>query len=682
MEASALSDEGLSKISRSALSYPKAAEILKTKAMHARLEPLKHEFTYNLYTYCFDIDQLSEIGSRVKGFNHNSFGITSIFDKDYLSWGNESLRNKLDKYLLLQGFTIPIKRYFLVSSPRYFGYVFNPASFYFCYDHFDKLCYFITEINNTFSEKHIYVVEAGKPNTGGIFKAQLKKAFHVSPFFSQDYNYEFNFADIREKLDIRINLLKDKTVCFVSRFWGDGFELTTTSQFKMIARYPMRPLLTMPRIMWQALRLFGQRRLPVIPKPNPTSVETIRAEPCSWVDQACGHFLKKQASKIDRGKLVLSYPDNREEYFGDLSSAHSTRVKMNNFNIYKSVVFDGSIGFGESYVNGDWDTDDLTSVLKLFLNNAHVMEESKLNAWKPTRFINWLGHKFRGNTLLGSRKNISAHYDLSNELFQLFLDPTMMYSSALFKSGDETLQEAQENKLSGLLNKTGIQANEHLLEIGSGWGSLAISAAKDFGCKVTSLTLSTEQKKFAQEKAASVGVANQVDFALCDYRQAQGQFDAIVSVEMLEAVGHEHLESFFSSCERLLKPDGRVVIQFIAFPDCDYAHYRGRQDWIQKHIFPGSHLPSLSALLSAVTNSSRLMVDNVENIAASYAQTLKIWRENFNANADKVKELGFDEKFLRMWNFYLASCEAEFATRWLGLFQVVLTRPNNQRMIS
>lgn len=345
-------------------------------------------------------------------------------------------------------------------------------------------------------------------------------------------------------------------------------------------------------------------------------------------------------------------------------------------------MLDGSIGFGESYVNGDWDSENLTAVLKLFLNNAHVMEESKLNAWKPTRFLNWLGHKFKGNTLLGSRKNISAHYDLSNELFQLFLDPSMMYSSALFEDGTETLEQAQEKKIQSLLRKTAIQKGEHLLEIGSGWGTLAIKAAQDFDCRVTSLTLSKEQKKFAQQRASERGLAEKIDFALCDYRHANGQYDAIVSVEMLEAVGHEHLESFFASCEKLLRPDGRVVIQFIAFPDCYYSQYRGRQDWIQKHIFPGSHLPSLSALLAAVTSSSKLMVDHVENLAASYADTLRIWRENFNANSDKVIKLGFDERFIRMWNFYLASCEAEFATRWLGLYQVVLTRPNNQRMIT
>lgn len=647
--------------------------------MHARLAPVRHEFQYNIYTYCFDIDRLAELDSNLKCFGYNRWSLTSIFDKDYLTWGDEPIRVKLERYLQSRGFNEPLEKCFLVTSPRYAGYVFNPVSFYFCYNERRQLRYFISEINNTYSERHIYVVEP-RVDGKGKYHARNEKAFHVSPFFSLDYDYEYTFSDIRDKLDIRINLLQDGAVCFVSRVWGDNIELTNRRQVGMIARYPLRPLMTMPLITWQALRLFGQRRLPVLPKPNPTSVETIRAESYSWVDQACAYFLRKQASKLERGKLLLSLPDGREEYFGELSNSHPTLLKLNNFSMFKRIVFDGSIGFGDSYVDGDWDTDNLSAVLKLFLNNSHVMGESKLNAWKPTRMYNWIKHKLRGNTLLGSARNISDHYDLSNELFQLFLDPTLMYSSALFENEQETLQQAQEKKIQALLKKADLSPGQQMLEIGSGWGSLAIAAARDYGCRVKSLTLSVEQKKLAEQRAQAEGVAENIDFALCDYRNAQGQYDAIISVEMLEAVGHEHLDSFFASCERLLKPDGKVVIQFIAYPDYDYKNYRHRQDWIQKNIFPGSHLPSLSALLSSVTRSSRLMIETINNIPASYAKTLKIWRENFNANLEKVRQLGFDERFIRMWNFYLASCEAEFATRWLGLYQLVLTRPNNQRL--
>jgi cyclopropane-fatty-acyl-phospholipid synthase len=657
--------------------------ILKAKAMHARLWPTKHEFTYSFYTYCLDLELLNTTSRTVRGFSYNSFNLASIYDRDYLQPDTTPILQKLKDFLYSRAYTKPIARCLLVTAPRYFGYVFNPANFYFCYDADGKLIYFVTEINNTYVEKHIYVVEVTEGLLqNGVYSGLKPKNFHVSPFFSMDYNYQFYFSDIRDKLEIRINLVKEGKTFFVSRFWGNSQKLNSASLARMFLAYPLRPALTMPRIMWQALRLIFQRKLKVLNKPNPSSVDTVRVEAYSWVDQICIGFLRKQAAKIKRGKLVLVYPDNREEYYGDLSCSSPVRLKLNNFNIFRKIVFGGSIGLGESYVDGDWDADNLACVLKLFLNNTDALDEKKLNAWKPSRLLNWFSHKLRGNSLSHSKNNISSHYDLSNDLFKLFLDPSMMYSSAKFEHAQESLEQAQHNKIRAILDKSGIGEGEELLEIGSGWGSLAIDAAKNYGCKVTSLTLSKEQKAYAEEKAAEAGVADKVRFLLCDYRHAQGKFDAIVSVEMLEAVGHEHLSSFFSTCERLLKPDGKLVLQFIAFPDSYYSSYQKRQDWIQKYIFPGSHLPSLSALMQAVSSSSTLMMENLENIAQSYARTLQIWRDRFNQQQEEVQNLGFDQRFVRMWNFYLASCEAEFATRWLGLYQVSFSRPNNQKLVS
>lgn len=657
--------------------------MFQAKAMHCRLMPERHEFSYNFYTYCFDLDNLADLDREIWGFGYNRFNLASVYDKDYLNSSTDNIKQKALTLLKARGFKLEIDKILLLTAPRYLGYVFNPASFYFCYDRAGQLLYFITEINNTYSEKHVYITDVSnqQPASNKPYKGKATKCFHVSPFFNMDYEYDFSFYDIREKLDIRINLVKDSKVAFVSRFWGDSQELNSRNHGSMIVRYPLRPALTMPRIMWQAIRLYLQRKLPVLQKPNPSSIDTIRAEPYSWVDQACISFLKKRAAGIKHGKLILVSPDGQEEYFGEINCHNPVRLKLNNFEIFRKIVFSGSIGLGESYVDGDWDSDDLAGLLKLFLNNSDVLDESDLNVWRPVRLWHWLKHKLQGNTLIGSRKNISAHYDLSNALFELFLDPSMMYSSALFNNASETLEQAQYNKIHRMLELSGIKEGEDLLEIGSGWGTLALTAAKERKARVTSLTLSKEQKQYAEQKARDLGLEDKVKFLLCDYRHAQDKFDAIVSVEMLEAVGHEHLDTFFASCERLLKPDGRVVIQFIGFPDSYYKAYKYRQDWIQKYIFPGSHLPALSAFLESASRSSHFMVEKVDNIADSYAKTLALWRETFNSKLGQVKQLGFDQKFIRMWNFYLASCEAEFSTRWLGLYQVVLTRPNNKKLM-
>jgi len=396
------------------------------------------------------------------------------------------------------------------------------------------------------------------------------------------------------------------------------------------------------------------------------------------VDLACRGFLRKRLKKLERGTLEIVHPDGRRDLFGQGLPAASMR--LNNNNVFRKTVFGGGIGIGESFVAGDWDSPELAETLKCLLNNFHVLDESGVQIFKPLRWLERAAHMLRSNTLIGSKKNISAHYDLSNEMFSLFLDPSMMYSSAKFKYEEQSLEEAQLYKVQTILNKAELSPGMKLLEIGSGWGTLAIEAAKK-GCSVRSLTLSKEQQKLAQERATAAGVGEAINFDICDYRKAEGQYDSIISIEMLEAVGHENLGNFFKSCEQLLKPDGTLVVQFIAFPDYDYERYMTRQDWIQKHIFPGSHLPSLQALLQAATKRSHLSIESIDNIAPHYAETLKRWRLAFNANIDRVKALGFDEKFIRTWNYYLASCEAEFATRWLGLYQVVFTRHNNQRFI-
>lgn len=382
--------------------------------------------------------------------------------------------------------------------------------------------------------------------------------------------------------------------------------------------------------------------------------------------------------RIRRGRLAMTLPDGSERLFGDPASPILARLRVKRASFFRRVLLWGDVGFGEAYQHGDFETDDLTGLIRLFIENGEALavERGSWAAWGRMR--NRLRHLLNRNTESGSRRNIHAHYDLGNEFFSLFLDPTLMYSCAKFEPGD-SLESAQRRKVGLILDKAGVREGDRVLEIGSGWGTCAVEAARR-GAKVTTMTVSERQFDFVKARVEREGLSGRVEVLLRDYRKAEGLYDSVVSIEMIEAVGHEFLGTFFATCDRLLKPHGVVVIQGITIPDQRYDAYRGGCDWIQKHIFPGALLPSLTAMCAALTRNTSLVVESVENIGAHYAPTLRLWREALLAKAEKVKALGFDEHFLRTWDYYFSYCEAGFATRTLGDLQLVLTRPNNPRL--
>jgi cyclopropane-fatty-acyl-phospholipid synthase len=276
---------------------------------------------------------------------------------------------------------------------------------------------------------------------------------------------------------------------------------------------------------------------------------------------------------------------------------------------------------------------------------------------------------------MGSRKNIMSHYDLSNDFFRLFLDPSMTYSCGIYLSDSDSLEEAQMNKLRSMIRKAQVKETDHVLEIGCGWGSLAVVAVKETGCRVTGITVSEAQYQYAINRVKKEGLQDRITIFLTDYRNIQGLYGAIVSVEMLEAVGEEYLGTFFSCCDRLLKPGGRAVVQTITIPDERYEQYRKETDWIQKHIFPGGFVPSEHAIRQAVAKNTSLVEESVEEIGPHYATTLRVWRNKFNDNIRKVSDMGFDREFQRKWVYYLSFCEAGFAERALGDIEIVLRKP-------
>lgn len=342
---------------------------------------------------------------------------------------------------------------------------------------------------------------------------------------------------------------------------------------------------------------------------------------------------------------------------------------------YAAVAFGGSVGAAESYIDGAWSADDLPAVIERIAANLPAMNALEGVIARALSPLSALAYRLERNTRAGSRRNIVAHYDLGNEFFRLFLDPTMTYSCAIFENGAATLEAAQTEKIDRACRKLRLERGDHLLEIGSGWGSLALHAAQRYGCRVTTTTISDEQHALASDRVREAGLTDRVTVLRSDYRDLRGEFDKIVSIEMLEAVGAENLPVFFRACSGLLKPDGAALIQSIIIRDQFFRAAARRQDFLKKYIFPGSCLPSVAAVIDAVSRRTDLRLWHMEDIGPHYATTLRLWRDAFLARLDDVRAMGFDDRFIRMWEYYLAYCEGAFRARHVGDVQLLFTKP-------
>jgi cyclopropane-fatty-acyl-phospholipid synthase len=393
-------------------------------------------------------------------------------------------------------------------------------------------------------------------------------------------------------------------------------------------------------------------------------------------------IFEKVLSAMPAGRLQVVFPTGEEVSYGLKAPGPEASLKILNPVFFKKCILYGEVGFGEAYVDGDWETDDVVSVLSWFLINlgndpAAYRSKRPLPLTDLLLVLNRLRHRLRANNITGAQRNISEHYDLGNDFFRIFLDPSMTYSCAHFSSPDQSLESAQTEKYDKLCRKLQLTPSDHVLEIGGGWGGFAVHAARNYGCRVTSITISQEQLKYAKDRVAAEGLSNQIDFQLIDYRNVTGKFDKIVSIEMLEAVGHEYFKSFFKKCHEVLKRYGLLGIQVITCPDARYECHRKNVTWMQKHIFPGGLLPSLSVMSKAINETGDLQLYHLEEMGMHYARTVATWRQNFNHKLEEVLAQGFNEKFIRKWNYYLLNCEATFRTRNITVVQAIFSRPNN-----
>lgn len=386
--------------------------------------------------------------------------------------------------------------------------------------------------------------------------------------------------------------------------------------------------------------------------------------------------------QMSLGCLYLELPDGERLVIGQQGANISANVKINREGFFKRCVLFGDVGFGEAYMDGDWETDDIARVISWFILN--IEHSPAMSGSRTKKFLvnllgwqNRISHLLNRNSQSTSRRNISFHYDLGNDFYKLFLDPTMTYSSALFTDAGQTLEQAQIAKYDRLCRQLKLKEGDHLLEIGSGWGGFSLHAAKNYGCKITTVTISREQFTYARVLFEREGLAGRVEIKLQDYRLLTGTFDKIVSIEMIEAVGDEYLETYFARCHELLKPNGLLALQMITCPDSRHDALCKSVDWIQKHIFPGSLLLSVHRVNEALRRTGDLFLHDLKDLGLSYAETLKRWRIAFNQNEPAVRAMNFDTRFIRKWNYYLSYCEAAFAMRNISVVQAVYTRPNN-----
>lgn len=396
-----------------------------------------------------------------------------------------------------------------------------------------------------------------------------------------------------------------------------------------------------------------------------------------WVARFAKSQILRHLANLQNGRLALV--DGSESYFfGNPAHEISAIIYVHDQRFYGEIAFGGSIGAGEAYMLGYWNADNLTNVIRLMCINQSVMDNLEGGFQWLTKPIMRVLHWLNSNTTEGSRKNIAAHYDLGNEMFKLFLDQTMMYSSAMFSEDTKTLHQASELKLKTICDKLKLRPSDHVLEIGTGWGGFSIYAAKNYGCRITTTTISEQQFRLAKEMVEEAGLSDKITLLLDDYRHLTGQFDKLVSIEMIEAVGYQFYDTYFSKVSSLLKPEGLALIQAITITDQRYESAKKSVDFIQRYIFPGSCIPSNTAMLNSITSMTDMRLVDLEDIGPHYATTLRMWRENFFTNIEQISMLGYSEEFIKMWDFYFCYCEGGFEERALGDVHLLLAKPFNR----
>ena len=676
------------------------SRLYAARVRHERFFPATHAFEYQVPVFVFDLAELEcgeldgfLFGRRITQGSRARAGpilprLIAFHEGDYLYAGPGGLRDKLGRGLAAGGLDpeLSLGPVRLITSARFLGRAFNPVSFWliFSRDAKQDLAAIVAEVNNTFGEKHLYVLD--HPETGA-FPARFTrpKVFHVSPFNDMQGEYRFCFADPRRDLDLSVELVQEGRSLLLAKLWSEqAGRPVTLSALAGFLLHPNR-VLTYPRILKEAARLYFQRRLPVHSKPQPSNPMTIRSagpvRPGLMAKQIQKLFVRL-LTQVRTGRISLDFPDGSRRTFQGSEAGPEGELRIIDTRFFKALARSGDIGFGEAYAAGWWTSPDLPELLRFLVLNREFLRLSRVFhvpevVVSLSSVLRRLGG--RRNTRPGARANIQAHYDLGDQLFTTFLDPSMAYSCACFEEEDMSLAEAQEAKFRRAAEGLELKAEDRVLEIGCGWGGFALYAVKRFGCRVEGVTVSDNQLAYAREQARIQGLDHLVTFRLMDYRDIRQDYDKIVSIEMLEAVGHAYHRIFFRTLDRLLAPGGRVFLQFIAIHDQRYRAYRFEGDWTRKHIFPGGLLPSLTRVMEVVRDETGFTLRSLDSLADDYARTLAEWRSNFHNSEAVLEDRGYDAFFRRTWDYYFAYCQAGFSCRVIDDYQIVLARPEGTK---
>lgn len=400
----------------------------------------------------------------------------------------------------------------------------------------------------------------------------------------------------------------------------------------------------------------------------------------SVVPRTVKNVLVGKLRNLRQGQIRMI--DGKEELlFGERNPACPLKstIVVHSPDFYRAAILGGTVGAAEGYMSGSWDCTDLTALVRIFVRNQEFMDGMERGWAGFAGSVYRLAHFLRRNTRKGGRKNIAAHYDLGDDFFSLFLDETMTYSCGIFEHTGSTLSEASVAKYDRICRKLDLRPGDHVLEIGTGWGGFAVHAAAKYGCRVTTTTISRRQYEYAARRIREEGLEDRVELLLSDYRDLSGSFDKLVSIEMIEAVGHQYLDTFFRHCSERLKTDGMMLLQAITIPDDRYDLHTRSVDFIKRYIFPGSFIPSIAAISGAAASATDLRMFHLEDITPHYARTLREWRDRFLARREEARALGYPESFLRMWEYYLCYCEGSFEERYNGNVQIVFTKPQCRR---
>lgn len=650
-----------------------ASALYRGEIRHRRAGTPAGEFTHPLTLLYADLEELPGLlGGRLV---RRAPGIVRLRRRDLLGGADGPPTAVAVRALIEErsGRPAPCGAIRVLTAPRTLGTAFNPVSFYYCFDEDDRLDSVVAEVTSTpWLKRHAYVLRASGEER--VLRGEHAKRLHVSPFQDMDHRHVWAVTAPGETLSVHIENHRDAqdSKDFDATLSLRREELTPAALRRAVRRHPAGAVRTLGLIYGHAvaLKLRGAPHFRPPADPTPSETEMTKLTP---TQSAARRAVLALLGRLSTGRLELLEPDGRRHQLGPGGEPFAV-ARVNDPQAWVALL-SGSRGLGQSYTDGLWDSPELTDVVRLAARNVQGLDEirRRMQAVRvPYQHLRGL----RGRvTKAQGRRDIHAHYDLGNDLFELMLDETMMYSAGSFSSPDHTLRDASLEKLELVCDKLDLRPEHHVLEIGAGWGGFAIHAAKTRGCRVTTTTISVEQRAYALDRVEEAGVGHLVTVLLEDYRDLTGAYDRLVSLEMIEAVGWQDFPTFFRVCSERLKRDGAMLLQAITMDDRAYEVEKASNSFIREQIFPNGCLPSQAEIARCLNARTDLRAVHHEDLTGDYVHTLHHWRKNIEASTERLEELGYDERFRRLWHFYLSYCEGGFAERRIGVGQTLLAKP-------